>query len=66
MNIELNDDFVADIVVQSLKDYHEMMLDHPEEDGICQAIEKVLSHYLHATEYNLWYRTIYGDIDNVE
>jgi hypothetical protein len=60
MKIELNDDFAHEVVVESLKDYHEIMLNNPEEDGVCNAIEIVLSHYLNRQDYITWYKGVYG------
>jgi len=60
MKIELDDAMLSGIVIQELQTYHEMMKDNPEEDGICEAIEKVLSHYLWVGEYNDWLRSVYG------
>ena len=60
MKIEISDDFASDIIVQSLKEYHEMMIYKPEEDGICLAIEKVLSHYMNRQDYITWYKDVYG------
>lgn len=60
MKIELNDDFAHEVVVKSLKDYHEIMLNNPEEDGVCNAIEMVLSHYMTRDDYIAWYKGVYG------
>ena len=60
MKIELNADAVDHVVVCALKDYHELMKHDPEEDGICVAIEVVLSHYLNREDYTRWYKSVYG------
>ncbi|NDB61192.1 hypothetical protein EB001_22535 [bacterium] len=60
MKIEVDDAMLSEIVVQDLKAYHEIMKDNPEEDGVCAAIEKVLSHYLWSGDYSDWYRSVYG------
>ena len=60
MKIDIDGDTVSNIVVQDLKGYHEIMKDHPEEDGICVAIEVVLSHYLNRDDYITWYKSVYG------
>jgi len=60
MKIELNADAVDHVVVCALKDYHEIMLNDPEEDGVCNAIEMVLSHYMTRDDYITWYKGVYG------
>ena len=42
MKIDIDGDTISNIVVQDLKGYHEIMLNNPEEDGVCNAIERVL------------------------
>jgi hypothetical protein len=54
MKIELDGHMISSIVVQDLQGYYETMLNNPEEDGVCQAIERVLRDYMSATDYNLW------------
>ena len=54
MKIDIDGDTVSNIIVQDLKGYHEIMKDNPEEDGVCNAIERVLRDYMSATDYNLW------------
>ena len=60
MKIDIDGDMVSHIVIQDLKGYHEIMKDNPEEDGICVAIEVVLSHYLNRDDYITWYKSVYG------
>jgi len=60
MKIELDDAMLSEIVVQDLQRYHEIMLNNPEEDGVCNAIEIVLSHYLNRQDYITWYKGVYG------
>jgi hypothetical protein len=60
MKIELDDAMLSGIVVQDLQRYHEIMLNNPEEDGVCAAIEIVLSHYLNRQDYITWYKGVYG------
>jgi hypothetical protein len=60
MKIDIDGDTITDIVVQDLKGYHEIMLNNPEEDGICEAIEKVLYHYMNMPDYANWYNDVYG------
>ena len=60
MKIDIDVDTVSNIVVQDLKGYHEIMKDNPEEDGVCNAIEVVLSHYMNRQEYITWYKDVYG------
>ena len=60
MKIDIDGDMVSNIVVQELKGYHEIMKDNPEEDGVCAAIEMVLSHYLNREDYITWYKDVYG------
>ena len=54
MKIELDGHMISSIVVQDLQGYYETMLNHPEEDGVCQAIERVLRDYMSRYDYNLW------------
>lgn len=54
MKIELDDAMLSGIVVQDLQRYHEIMLNNPEEDGVCAAIEIVLRDYMTKPDYNLW------------
>ena len=54
MKIDIDGDTVSNIIVQDLQGYYEIMLNNPEEDGVCQAIERVLRDYMSATDYNLW------------
>ena len=58
MKIELNVDMIANIIVEELQQYYNMMKDNPEDDGITEAIEKVLSHYMASNEYNKWIRSV--------
>lgn len=60
MKIDIDGDTVSNIVVQDLKGYHEIMKDNPEEDGICNAIEVILSHYMNRQDYITWYKDVYG------
>jgi hypothetical protein len=60
MKIDISGDTVSDIVIQDLKGYHEIMKDHPEEDGVCVAIEVVLSHYMNRQDYITWYKDVYA------
>ena len=60
MKIDIDGDMVSHIVIQDLKGYHEIMKDNPEEDGICVAIEVVLSHYMNRQDYITWYKDVYG------
>ena len=60
MKIDIDGDMVSHIVIQDLKGYHEIMKDHPEEDGICVAIEVVLSHYMNRQDYITWYKDVYA------
>jgi len=59
MKIEITPDCESEIVAQSLKDYHRIMFNDPEEDGVVEAIEKVLSHYLSSSDYKKWYKSVY-------
>ena len=54
MKMDLDDGMISGIVVQDLQGYYEIMINNPEEDGVCQAIERVLRDYMSATDYNLW------------
>ena len=54
MKIELDDAMLSGIVVQDLQRYHEIMLNNPEEDGVCNAIERILQDYMTKPDYNLW------------
>ena len=54
MKIELDGHMMSSIVVQDLQGYYEIMLNNPEEDGVCHAIERVLRDYMSRTDYNLW------------
>lgn len=60
MKIDIDSDTISNIVVQDLKGYHEIMKDNPEEDGVCVAIEMVLSHYMNRQDYITWYKDVYG------
>ena len=60
MKIEITPDCESVIVAQSLKDYHRIMFNDPEEDGVVTALEKVLSHYLSSSEYKEWYKSVYN------
>ena len=55
MRIELDGHMISSIVVQDLQGYYDIMLNNPEEDGICNAIERVLLDYMTKDEYNKWY-----------
>ena len=54
MKIDIDGDTVSNIIVQDLQGYYEIMLNNPEEDGVCQAIERVLRDYMSRYDYNLW------------
>jgi len=54
MKIEIEGHIISSIVVQDLQGYYEIMLNNPEEDGVCHAIERVLRDYMSRTDYNLW------------
>ena len=60
MKIELDDAMLSGIVVQDLQGYYEIMLNNPEEDGVCQAIERVLRDYMTKPDYTNWYKSVYG------
>jgi hypothetical protein len=59
MKIELDDAMLSGIVVQDLQRYHEIMLNNPEEDGVCAAIEIVLRDYMTKPDYTNWYKSVY-------
>ena len=54
MKMDLDDGMISGIVVQDLQGYYEIMINNPEEDGVCQAIERVLRDYMSRYDYNLW------------
>lgn len=54
MKMDLDDGMISGIVVQDLQAYYKTMKDNPEEDGVCQAIERVLRDYMSRYDYNLW------------
>ena len=54
MKIELDGHMISSIVVQDLQGYYDIMLNNPEEDGICNAIERVLFDYMTKDEYDKW------------
>ena len=54
MKIEIDGDTISSIVVQDLQGYYSIMLNNPEEDGICNAIERVLFDYMTKDEYDKW------------
>jgi len=59
MKIELDDAMLSGIVVQDLQGYYEIMLNNPEEDGVCAAIEIVLRDYMTKPDYTNWYKSVY-------
>ena len=65
MKIDIDGDMVSHIVIQDLKGYHEIMKDNPEEDGVCVAIELVLSHYMTREDYITWYKSVYAPSEEV-
>ena len=54
MKMDLDDGMISGIVVQDLQGYYEIMINNPEEDGVCKAIERVLRDYMSRYDYNLW------------
>jgi len=60
MKIDIDGDTVSNIVIQDLKGYHEIMLNNPEENGVCNAIERVLQDYMTKPDYTEWYKGVYG------